>query len=119
MSRTLRNALAVFALSLSLGAFGALADEIKVPITAEDHLSMAKSYNDKAVAWRAEAAMHREMATAYAKTHPDSKSGSRNPWAVKMEKHCLIIVKDVERLAADAELAAKMHELQAKELGPR
>lgn len=109
MTRSIRSTFAVLAMSLSLGGFSALAEEAKVPVTAEDHLSMARSYTEKAAAWRAEAAMHREMAAAYAKSHPDGKAGIRNPWTVKMENHCMTIVKDLEKLAADAELAAKMY----------
>lgn len=112
----LHSTLAVLILTFTLGGFSALAEEAKLPVTAEDHRALAKSYTEKATSWRAEAAMHREMAAAYAKSHPEGKGGTRNPWNVKMEKHCLTIVKDVEALAADAELAAKMHEIQAKEL---
>jgi hypothetical protein len=43
----------------------------------------------------------------------------KNPWAAKMETHCLTIVKDVEKLAADADFAAKLHEARAKELGAK
>lgn len=117
MPRQFRNTLAV--LVLTLGGFSALAEEAKLPVTAEDHHALAKSYTEKAASWRAEATLHREMAAAYAKSHPEGKLGTRNPWTVKMEKHCLAIVKDVEALAADAELAAKLHELWAKELTPK
>jgi hypothetical protein len=43
----------------------------------------------------------------------------KNPWAAKMETHCLTIVKDVEKLAADAEFAAKLHGTRAKELSAK
>lgn len=33
-----------------------------------------------------------------------------------MEKHCKAIIKDAEELAADAEWAAKLHEMHAREL---
>ncbi len=89
---------------------------MKLPTTAEDHLTMAKSYEDKVAEWRKEAAYHREMAAAYKKTHPDFKGGVRNPDAVTMEKHCAKIANDAERLAKDAEDTAKYHRLRAKEL---
>jgi hypothetical protein len=38
------------------------------------------------------------------------------PEAVKMEKHCMAIVKDAEKLAADAEWSEKYHRARAKEL---
>ena len=89
---------------------------MKLPTTAEDHIDMAKSYEDKVAEWRKEAAYHREMAAAYKKTRPDFKGGVRNPDAVTMEKHCAKIANDAEKLAADAEDTAKYHRLRAKEL---
>ena len=116
MFRTLGRVLATLALSLSLAAATARAEEAKVPVTVADHMAMSKSYSEKAAAYRAEAAYHKEMARTYAKEHPDRKSGARNPWTVEMEKHCNAIVKDAEKLAADAEWAAKFHEMHAREL---
>jgi hypothetical protein len=116
MTPFLRNGLATLALFFTLGTTLARAEEAKVPVTVADHLAMSKRYADKATAWRTEAAYHRDMAAAYKKAHPDFKSGARNPWTVEMEKHCMTIVKDVEKAAADAEWAAKFHELRAKEL---
>ncbi len=89
---------------------------MKLPTTAEDHLAMARSYEDKVAEWRKEAAYHWEMAAAYKKTHPDFKGGVRNPDAATMEKHCAKIANDAEKLAADAEDTAKYHRLRAKEL---
>ena len=112
----IRNILAVLALTFTLGTGVALAEEAKVPVTADDQTAMAKSYAEKAATYRAEAAYHKQMAAAYAKEHPDRKSGARKPWTVDMEKHCKAIVKDAEKLASDAEYAAKFHETHAKEL---
>ena len=89
---------------------------LKLPTTAEDHMVIAKSYEDKVAEWRKEAAYHREMAAAYKKTRPDLKGGVRNPDAVTMEKHCAKIANDAEKLAVDAEDTAKYHRLRAKEL---
>lgn len=116
MALTLRSILGVLALTLSLGTAAARAEEAKVPVTVADHMAMSKSYADKATAYLAEAAYYREMAKAYAKAHPDRKSGARSPWTVEMENHCKAIVKDAERLAADAEWAAKFHEMRAREM---
>lgn len=89
---------------------------LKLPTTAEDHIAMAKSYEDKVAEWRKEAAYHRDMAAAYKKSHPDFKGGARNAAAVTMERHCAKIANDAEKLAADAEDTAKYHRLRAKEL---
>ena len=116
MTRSIRSlALAAF-LILALGGVSARAEGFKMPQTAEEHEAVAKTYSEKAAAWRAEAAMHREMNAAYAAAHTGGKGPGRNPWAVKMEKHCMAIVKDAEKLAADAEWAAKAHQLYATEL---
>ncbi len=76
---------------------------------------MATSYEEKAAAWRQEAAYHREMAAAYKSSQPSFKGEGYKPDVAKMEKHCLTIVKDAEKLAADAEWSAKYHRERAKE----
>ena len=119
MTRNPGRVFAAVALALSLVGTSALAEEAKVPVTTADHMAMSKSYTEKAATYRAEAAYHKEMAKAYAKAHPDRKSGARNPWTVEMEKHCKAIIKDAEKLAADAEWAAKFHEMHARELEGR
>jgi hypothetical protein len=116
LARIVRSAAALVVLTLSVAGMAARAEEVKLPQTAEDHLAMAKSYAEKATTWRNEAALHREMAAAYKKANPDLKGGIRHSEAVKMEKHCMAIVKDAEKLAADAEESAKFHSLRAKEM---
>jgi hypothetical protein len=95
---------------------GADQAEPKVPRTAQDHATLAKSYADKTDAYRKEAALHREMAAAYRKSHPDTKGHGRNPWTVKMEKHCQAIARAADAFAAQTEKAADYHALRAKEL---
>ena len=88
----------------------------KLPESAAEHASMAADYERKAAEWRKEAEFHRQMAAAYRATHPDSKGGVPNAEAVKMEKHCMAIVKDAEKLASDAEWSARYHRERAKEI---
>lgn len=91
--------------------------QAKVPVTAADHLALAKSYQQKAAAYRKEVAEHKEMAEAYKKSLPSTpKIAGENPWAKKMEEHCRAIAADAEKLAIDAEKAADYHTLRAKEL---
>lgn len=104
------------ALTAILSGPVARAEEVKVPQTAEEHLSMAKMYQEKAATWRAEAAYHREMAAAYKKAHPDLKSGTRNPWTVEMEQHCRALVVEADKAAAEAEEMAKFHKMHGLEL---
>jgi hypothetical protein len=108
---------AVFA-AFALTAPASFAQDAKVPETAADHEAMAKSYRDKAATFRKEEESHKQMAEAYKKTfvQPVDKTGKKNPWVAKMEKHCLMIAKDAEKLAADADKAAEFHELRAKDL---
>ena len=116
MTTSSRITATLAALTLLLGGVTARAEEMKPPQTAAEHAAMAKSYEEKVTAWRAEAAFHREMAAAYKRSHPDRKSGARNPSTVEMEKHCMAIVKDAEKLATDGEWAAKYHHQRALEL---
>jgi hypothetical protein len=127
IARIVRSTAAALGVVLALAADAAAKDPIPttsdearklaamLPQTAEDHAAMARSYEQKAADWRKEAALHREMAAAYAKSHPDFKGGIRNSEAVKMEKHCMAIVKDAEKLASDAEWSARYHNERAKE----
>jgi hypothetical protein len=113
-TRTLLTALAFAAFALT--ATAALADDAKVPTTAAEHEAMAKQYKDQAAQFKKVADEHRAMAAAYAKEHPDSKGGVKNPWNQKMQKHCAALAKDADKMAADAQKAADYHELRAKEL---
>ena len=92
--------------------------QAKVPVTAADHLALAKSYQEKAATYRKEVAEHKAMAEAYKKTRamPVTKGGVKDPYLAKMEKHCEALQKDAEKLAADAEKAADYHSQRAKEM---
>lgn len=99
-------------------ATATFADEMKVPQTAAEHEAKAKSYKDQAAQYKKVADDHRAMAEAYKKSvaMPVDKTGKKNPWLAKMEKHCAALAKDADKLAADAEKAADFHTMQAKEL---
>ncbi len=119
MSRPLHVASAAVTFAAALTATPAWSGEPQPPQTAADHRAMARSYTEKAAAWRAEAAYHRDMVATYRKEHPDRRSGARNPWTVEMERHCGAIVKDVQQRAAEAEQLANYHRLRALELDGR
>lgn len=112
--RTIIASLAFAAFALT--ATASLASEAKIPETTSDHDTLAKQYKDQAVQYKKVADEHREMAAAYAKAHPDSKGGVKNGFNQKMQKHCAMLAKDADRMAADAEKAADYHTLRAKEL---
>ncbi len=40
----------------------------------------------------------------------------KNPAAEKMSKHCLMLAKDYEKVATDADKAAEYHQMRAKEI---
>ena len=102
--------------ALAFTATASFADEAKVPQTTAEHDALAKQYKDQAAQFKKVADEHREMAAAYAKAHPDSKGGVKNPWNDKMQKHCAALAKDADKLAADAEKAADFHTARGKEL---
>src|SRR5687767_8342130 len=79
--------------------------DTKVPATAADHEALAKTYEEKAGNYRKEVEWHKSMAAAYAKEHPDTKGGAKNPWNVKMQKHCQQLAAAAEKLAKDTEKA--------------
>jgi hypothetical protein len=59
------------------------------------------------------------MAAAYKKAAAATRNYdliTSNAAAVEMEKHCMKIVTDAEKLATDAEYAAKYHHQRAEEL---
>ena len=110
----------LIAISLAAGSFVATsatyAQDVKVPESAADHLALAKEYTEKATSYRAEAERHRKMAVAYKASVATIPKAPPNPWAKKMEKHCMMLAKDADKLAADAQKAADFHTLRAKEL---
>jgi hypothetical protein len=113
----IRTAMAVAAFTAFAFTAGAvMAQEAKVPQTVADHQALAKTYQEKAAGYRKDAEWHKQMAAEYGKKFPDAKGGAKNPWNVKMQKHCQALIKDAEKLAADNEKAAEYHNLRAKEL---
>lgn len=91
----------------------------KVPTTVEEHVALAKQYQDKAATYRAEAKEHRDMAAAYKKSTLNSHAaahGQKDPKIEKAVKHCETIATAAEKLATENEKAADYHNLRAKEL---
>jgi hypothetical protein len=119
LRRTIRTTVAALAFAaFAVTATSVFAADVKVPQTAAEHEALAKQYNDEAAQYKKVADDHKAMAEAYKKgvANPESKTGTKNPWVVKMEKHCATLAKDAEKLAADAEKAAEFHTMRAKEL---
>ena len=112
--RTIAASIAFAAFTLTAAA--SFADEAKVPTTTAEHEALAKQYGDEAAQYKKSADEHKAMAAAYGAAHPDSKGGVKNPWNVKMQKHCEKLAKDAEKLAADAQKAADYHTVRGKEL---
>ena len=119
----MRTTIHILVLSLSLAAGTALAtaapayaQEAKAPVTAADHLQLAKMYQDKAASYRKDADYHRKMIEEYKAQAATSPKSGPNPWFTKMQKHCQMMIKDAEKLAADAEKSAEFHTLRAKEV---
>jgi hypothetical protein len=94
--------------------------EMSVPATADEHLSRAATYKEKAAAYHQEAAVHRKMFADYERQTGNpalqSKAGRELPWIAKMRKHCEGYIKDAEKLAADADRFAEFHRMRAEEM---
>ena len=99
----------------SVGAVFAGADN-KVPQTAEEHLALAKSYQEKVVSYRQEAETHRQMLAAYKERVINNPKAPENGWMKKMREHCEGYIKNAEEMAAGAQQFADYHTLRAKEL---
>lgn len=119
----MRKSVQVFLLAVSLSAGTATltapttyAEDVKIPATVEDHLALAKMYQDKAAEYHKEAQRHQEMFEAYKKNTASSPKSAPPASVTKMQQHCKTLATDAERLATDAEKAAEYHTLRAKEL---
>ena len=90
----------------------------KVPATPEDHFALAKTYQEKAAAYRKEAQEHRKMAAAFRKgpLNAQKPRGQENPRVKKMEQHCAAIATAADKLAVENQKAADFHTLRGKEL---
>jgi hypothetical protein len=119
----LKSRIQALLLAVSLGAGAAIsvvptthAEDVKLPVSVEDHLALAKDYQAKAAEYRKEAQRHHDMFEAYKKSTATLPKLPPPPSLVKMQKHCQVLAKDAEKLAADADKAAEYHTLRAKEL---
>lgn len=110
---------AILGLSIALSPAGLLsaegAQEVKLPVAAEDHLALAKRYEDKAAAAAREATEHEAMLTAAYKAELHSKAPIKRAYE-QMRKHCQPIIRDAKRLAKDMEEFAAWHRMRAAEL---
>ena len=114
---TIRTIIASLAFAaFALTATASFAGDAKIPETAAEHDVLAKQYKDQAVQYKKVADEHRDMAAAYGKAHPDTKGGVKNGFNEKMQKHCAMLAKDADRMAADADKASDFHTMRGKEL---
>jgi Skp family chaperone for outer membrane proteins len=115
-------------LALAIGTFGtvafaapkepAAANAPKIPATAEDHLALARQYQEKAATYRKEAQEHRDMAAAArdSSINAHKAHGQKDASVAKMEKHCAALAAAADKLATENEKAAEFHTLRGKEL---
>jgi hypothetical protein len=116
----LRTILISFGIAVTLLTSGSFAQAApKVPSTVEEHVALAKQYQEKAATYRAEAKAHRDMAASYKKSALNAHSvaqGEKNPALEKAVAHCDAIASAAEKLASENEKASDYHNLRAKEL---
>lgn len=106
-----------FALLTTAAVGGAaVADDMKMPASTADHEALAKSYKEQAAAFRKTSEDHKKMAIEYKKTLAPDVKGQPNPWGTKMSKHCMVLSKDAEKMAVDADKAAEFHTFRAREM---
>lgn len=93
---------------------------VAVPQTPDEHIARAKTYEEKAAAYRQEVATHRKMLADYDKAQGnpalESKTGKELPWVAKMRKHCESYIKEAERMAGEATRFAEFHRMRAAEM---
>jgi septal ring factor EnvC (AmiA/AmiB activator) len=88
-----------------------------VPPTAEAHLNMAASYEEKAKVQEDLMAEHQQMKKDFEKKrYLNEKITPRKTAVEPMEKHCDAIIKDAAALRADLADFAKWHRMRAAEL---
>ena len=100
-------------------ARGVETQAIKLPETIQDHQAMATSYEQKAAAYRQEAAYHRAMLEKAAEAERINPKAQVHPRYEAMRKHCEPIIRDAEQLASDMSEFAKWHRMRAAELEGR
>ena len=83
---------------------------------ATDHLSMAKSYEDKAAAQDALIAEHEQMKKDYKSKYFINEKITPMAKLKKMNDHCDAIIKDAKKLKAEFLDFGKWHRLRAEEL---
>jgi hypothetical protein len=84
-----------------------------IPQTADEHLGMATSYDERAEAQAAVVKEHEDMRKAY-----NASVNDKTPPAIreKMDKHCGAIIKDAKKLQDDFKAFAQWHHMRAAEL---
>jgi len=83
---------------------------------ADDHLAMAKSYEDKAAAQDALIAEHEQMKKDYKARYFINEKITPMSQLKKMNEHCDAIIKDAKKLKAEFLDFAKWHRFRAAEL---
>lgn len=84
-----------------------------LPQTADEHMSMATSYDERAEAQAAVVKEHEDMRKAYNATVNEKTPA---PIREKMDKHCGAIIKDAKKLQDDFKAFAQWHRMRAAEL---
>ena len=89
-----------------------LLQRIESARTQEDHEALAAHYDREASKARANAAVHRKMATSYQGMYAGGRGGASMP------AHCNAIVRSQEAIAAEYEGMAKAHRQMGQQAKP-
>jgi uncharacterized protein HemX len=97
-----------------------MGQEMKAPLSAQEHRERAEQYQKKAAEYRKEAEAHAKMLADYSKgVARNPKDTGENAYIKKMRLHCEKYGKAAEALAQEADEMAKFHTMRAKEIEGR
>ncbi len=88
---------------------------VVVPETADQHLALAQSYEDRAAKERQTVAEHEKMKVDYREQVAVSPK-SESLLVKKMDKHCDAIIATAKELEREFEKFAEWHRMRASEL---
>ncbi len=112
MSHMKRSLVAV---SAALSLFAAAPARADVPLTKEDHLALAKQYEEKAGAARTEATMQQALREDLRKRAPLTAKMPKPLWLTKAEQSCDSKALEAQRAAAELDRSAQYHKSRAQE----
>lgn len=105
---------AIATLSVIMTATSAFSQS-ETPMSADEHTAQAIVYERRIAELQGDVVQHRHMKSEYARTTVQIPKAPRNPWIVRMDKHCDEAVQQLRVLIAEYERMAEHHRFRAIE----